>query len=474
MIRGRARLLRPNLPRNLLFLWACLSSAYALGAPDKPETAALRDYNVVIVDFDTLRADRLGALGNKRPLTPNLDALAARSYLFTAAVAQAPWTLPSTMSFFTSLYPHQHTVVNALAESTEQRKKGARLPSGITTMAQAFRGNGYDTAGFTGDAGVEAHFGFDEGFDLYFDSVAFGGFDTTFPMALDWLKSRQDRKFFLFIHGYDVHGEFQVPADFKSRFADPGYHGPFTGAISELWDLRKKNYLGDPIHLSTGDARFWMDRYDEKTLRADERFGRFWKEFSSLPAAKRTLLVVVSDHGEQFGEHGGLEHGMNLYDEVLRVLLIIHPPKGAGARIGGQVRLIDVLPTLTDWLGLQAAPQTRRQMQGTSLLPLMRGRPLPLDAFSETTFLYKTKKCSLRTSDGWKLVYDLDSLSPELYDLRRDPGEKRNVAVAEAGRVETLTRRLLKWSTSSASDSYSLQPSSAADQPNASRPILRP
>ena len=452
MIRGLARLVRPNLPRNLLFLWACLSSVHALAAANKPETSSLRDYNVVIVDFDTLRADRLGALGNKRPLTPNLDALAARSYLFTAAVSQAPWTLPSTMSLFTSVYPHQHTVVNALAESAEQRKKGARLPSGITTMAQVFRSNGYDTAGFTGDAGVEAHFGFSDGFDTYFDSVTFGGFDTTFPMALDWLKSRRDRKFFLFIHGYDVHGEYRLPADFKSRFADPDYHGPFTGAVSELWDLRKKTLDGAAIQLSTGDARFWMDRYDEKTLRADERFGRFWKEFSSLPAAKRTIVVVLSDHGEQFGEHGGLEHGMNLYDEVLRVLLIMHPPKGAGARIGGQVRLIDVLPTLTDWLGLQVAPETRRQMRGTSLLPLMQRRPLSLDAFSETSFLYKTKKCSLRTSDGWKLVYDLESLSPELYNLRLDPGEKHNLAAAEAETVKALTSKLMKWNESSLSE----------------------
>jgi choline-sulfatase len=463
MIRGLARVVRPRPLRNLLFLWACLAPVFVHAATNTSSgTAPLRDYNVVIVDFDTLRADRLGALGNKRPLTPNLDALAARSTLFTNAVAQAPWTLPSTMSFFTSVYPHQHTVVNALAVSSALRKEGARLPGGISTMAQVFQYNDYATAGFTGDAGVERHFGFGNGFDLYFDSITFGGFDTTFPQALDWLKSHQDKKFFLFIHGYDVHGEFKVPDDFKSRFADPAYRGPFTGSGKELWDLRKKVLQGEAIQISTGDARFWMDRYDEKTLRADERFGRFWKEFSSLPAAKRTILIVMSDHGEQFAEHGGFEHGMNLYDEVLRVLLIMHPPKGGAARIDGQVRLIDVMPTLTDWLGLTVAPADQRQMQGTSLLPLMRGRPLPLDAFSETTFLFKTNKRSLRTHDGWKLIYDLDSLSPELYDLRRDPGEKRNVAVQEAATAKSLIERLMKWSETSLSDDYSLSRSSAA------------
>jgi arylsulfatase A-like enzyme len=435
----------------LALLWACLSSATAplWAAEAAPKSAALRDYNVVIVDFDTLRADRLGSLGNPRPLTPNLDALAAHSYLFTAAVAQAPWTVPSTMSFFTSLYPHQHGVVNKFSVFTEDRKELARLPRRFSTLAQVFQRNGYATAGFTGDAGVEANFGFGNGFDVYLDTITFGGLDTAFPQALDWLKSHQDRKFFLFIHGYDVHGQFPVPEDFKSRFADPGYHGPFTGLESEFLDLRMKTIKGEQISISTADARFWMDRYDEKTVRADERFGRFWKEFSALAAAKRTLLVVMGDHGEQFYEHGGFDHGMNLYDELLRVPLIISVPQGAAARIDGQVRLIDVMPTLTDWLGLPVDTGTRRQVQGTSLLPLMQGRPLALDAFSETSFLLQTEKCSLRRSDGWKLIFDLENLSGELYDLRRDPGEKHNLIDQQVQTAKDMTQRLLKWNESS-------------------------
>ncbi|MFI5361132.1 MAG: sulfatase [Elusimicrobiota bacterium] len=432
-------------------LCALLWSAVPLrAAPVSASTSSVRGYNVVIVDFDTLRADRLGALGNPRPLTPNLDALAARSYLFTAAVAQAPWTLPSTMSFFTSLYPHQHSVINKFSLFTEERKELARLPRRFTTMAQVFKSNGYAAAGFTGDAGVEGNFGFDRGFDVYFDSVTFGGLDTTFPLALDWLKAHQDEKFFLFIHGYDVHGQFPLPEDFKSRFADPAYRGPFTGAEDEFLDLRMKTIKGEDISISTADARFWLDRYDEKTVRADERFGRFWKEFSALAAAKRTILVVIGDHGEQFGEHGGFDHGINLYDEILRVPLIIHAPQDVPARIDSQVRLIDVMPTLTDWLGLTTDAPTRRQMQGTSLRPLMEGRPQALDAFAETSFLLQAEKCSLRTSDGWKLIYDLESLTPELYDLRGDLREKKDVAAERPELVKDLTARLMKWNQASA------------------------
>ncbi|HXT01602.1 MAG TPA: sulfatase [Elusimicrobiota bacterium] len=426
----------------------CLVLLFA-ATPSRAAAASLAGDNVIVVDFDTLRAD---ALENPRGLTPNLDALAARSFRFTTAVAQAPWTLPSTMSFFTSLYPHQHGVLNKYAVFSEDRKELARLPSRFSTMAEVFRRSGYATAGFTGDAGVGSEFGFGRGFDVYFDSVSFGGFDTTFPLALNWLKDHSDRKFFLFIHGYDVHGQFPLPAGFRSRFADPAYRGPFTGAESEFLDLRMKTIKGEPISISTGDARFWRDRYDEQTLRADERFGRFWKEFGALAVSSRTVVVIMGDHGEQFGEHGGFDHGMTLYDELLRVPLIIGVPGAAPERIDAQVRLIDVLPTLVDWLGLSADSQTRRQMQGASLVPLTRGRPLALDAFAETSFLLQTEKCALRTSDGWKLVYDFETLDSELYDLRRDPGEKRDLRRERLDVAKTLAERLLRWNAARAPD----------------------
>jgi arylsulfatase A-like enzyme len=339
-------------------------------------------------------------------------------------------------------------VENKYSVFTPERKTLSRLPRRFSTMAQVFRRNGYATAGFTGDAGVGSGFGFSEGFDVYLDSVSFGGLDASFPLALDWLKTHQDRRFFLFIHGYDVHGQFPEPAGFKSRFADPGYRGRFTGGESEFLDLRMRTIKGEPISISTGDARFWMDRYDEKTVQADERFGRFWKAFSALPAAKRTIVVVMSDHGEQFGEHGGFDHGMNLYDELLRVPLIVRAPQGPAARIDGQVRLIDVMPTLADWLGLKATEATRRQMQGTSLLPLMAGRPLALDAFSETSFLLQTEQWSLRAADGWKLIDDLESLTPQLYDLRRDPKETRDLAAERPDLAKAMTAKLAAWSRS--------------------------
>lgn len=431
-----------------LMLLAAARCPAAAPAPDAAPGSQAGD-NVLIIDFDTLRADGLGCLGQRRPLTPNLDALAARSYLFTDAVSPSAWTLPATMSFFTSLYPHQHTVTNKFSLFTETRKEIARLPARFTTMAEVFKRNGYQTAGFTGDAGVEARFGFGRGFDVYFDSVSFGGFDRSFPMALDWLKTHQDGKYFLFVHGYDVHGQYPEPPDFSSRFAK-GYRGPFTGAESEFLDLRMKTIKQEPIDITAADAQFWRDWYDEKILRADERFGRFWREFSALPSAKKTIVIVIADHGEQFYEHGGFDHGMTLYEETIRVPLLLHAPDGAGAKIGAQASLIDVMPTILDWLGLTLPGGVRRQMQGQSLLSAMAGQPRERDAYAETSFLLQSERRMLRTAAGWKLIYDLQTLTPELYDLRRDPGEKVNLAEKEKGRLKDLSDRLFAWMRSPA------------------------
>ena len=214
----------------LLYLGA---AAQAAAVP--PDAAALRDYNVIIVDFDTLRADRLGALGNPRPLTPNLDAVAAKSYLFTGAVAQAPWTLPSTMSFFTSLYPHRHSLVNKFSLFTEERKELARLPRRFTTLTQVFARNGYATAGFTGDAGLEAHFGFGNGFDTYFDSVTFGGLDLTLPLAWDWLQTHQDRKFFLFVRATTCTGSSRCRPASRAASPIPTMTVPSWASTASSW-----------------------------------------------------------------------------------------------------------------------------------------------------------------------------------------------------------------------------------------------
>ena len=407
-------------------------------------------YNVVLIGFDTLRADHTGFGGYSRPVTPNLDRLSGKSCVFTQAVTQAPWTLPSFMSIFTSLYPHDHRMVNKFASFASEHMELSKLSSSIVTLAQVFKENGFATAAFTGGAGVKGDFGFKNGFDLYSDSRTFGGFRDTVPQAAAWLRKPRAAPFFLFLHGYEAHGQYPVSPDFKSRFADPRYLGRFKGTPEESRALRIQTVKNEPIVVSTADVRFLMDRYDERILRGDEQLGRFLETLRELKLDGRTVIVALSDHGEQFDEHGGFDHGTNLYEELIHVPLLIHVPSQAPSRVDSQVRLIDVMPTLIDLLHLRISQGARRQMEGVSLKPLMDGKPLDIDAFSETDFLLHVFKRSLRTNPGWKLIYDINMDGEdrdELYDLKKDPREKYDLVKRSPGASGSLKEKLLHLMT---------------------------
>lgn len=414
----------------------------ALPAARAAEPAG-RGMNVILVCLDTLRADRVG--GSRR-LTPELDRFAADSLNFTNAISQAAWTLPSIMTVFTSLYPHQHTLQNKYSVFLENHRELARLPDRFTTLGEVFRSNGYQTAAFTGGAGVGGAFGFARGFEVYSDSTPFAGTDATYPRALDWIANNRGRRFFLFVHGYDVHGQYRELESQTGRFADPDYSGPYRGSREEFLELRMKTIEGKTIAMGKTDVRIWTNRYDEQVRRADERFGRFLKKLrEDRKLMRRTVIAVFSDHGEQFYEHGGFDHGMNLYDETIRVPLILFVPGRKGRRIASQVRLIDVMPSLLELAGLRTDAGLKKQMKGTSLVPLMDGERLELDAFAETEFLLHSFQRALRTHDGWKLIYDAMNEERRLFHIASDPGERRDLFKNRPKRAAEMESRLLRW-----------------------------
>ena len=408
-----------------------LALAFALALLAGP--AAARP-DVLLVDFDTLRADRVGASNGRPSLTPNLDAFARGAYRFTGAVSQAPWTLPATLSLFTSMHPQSHSVINKFDlsgadESIKRLRVTARLPARLRTLAQVLKSGGYDTGGFTGGAGVGGHFGFSRGFDVYDDTVTFGGFDRSLPLTQEWIARRSTAPWFAFAHGYDVHGQFR-------NLTDAARHKEFMA-------LRDKTLAGEPVLVSSEAARAWAARYDEQVRASDAAFGACMKAFDASPRAASAIVVVLGDHGEQLYEHGGFDHGTTLYDESLRVPLLMRIPGRRGGTVAAQVRLIDVMPTLIELTGAPSLGVTA-QMEGVSLVPLLDGKPLPLDAYSETDFALNASKRSLRTAEGWKLILDMRTLAGELYDLRADPGEKADVSDREPAKALELTQKLLR------------------------------
>jgi arylsulfatase A-like enzyme len=422
----------------------------------KLKNGAYAGYNVLFISFDALQAAHVSHLGYFRQTTPAIDAIAAEGFSFKNAISQASWTVPASMTWFTSLYPSEHRCINKYSEYTEKEKiltNLKQLSPEVVTLAEVLKKYGYTTAGFNGDAGVGGHLGFNQGFDVYLDGSRFGGMDKSIPKALEWLKENHKKKFFLFVHGYDCHGQFDPPDGFNKRFVGPNYKGPLVGGKAEQERLREEGLDKGSVTLSDEDVKFWRALYDEKINDVDARFRKFMEEFEKLGLLDKTIIILVSDHGTEFYEHKRFDHGFSLYDELLHTLLVFRLPKAQGNRmIEDQVRGLDVMPTLFDLLGIKPSGKVNRQMRGVSLLPLMHGAHMDLPACSETDYRLVTHKRSIRTNDGWKFIYTMETGQKELYNLKQDPGELDNLVEKEPRAAYEMEQKLFQWLKSMGQD----------------------
>ena len=413
-----------------------------------------KGYNLILIAFEPLGANHMSCYGYKRKTSPNLDAFARDATLFENAVSPSSWSLPVFMSWFTSLYPSEHKVTNQYSKYTKTEKVPANLfalSPGVVTMPQVLKQNGYRTAGFTGGASLAGKFGFSRGFDTYYDKENFAGFDSLMPKAAAWLKRNGGQKFFLFLQGYDVHGRFPLDKRNLQKFLGDDYHGTYTGTKEEYWQLRNRSVNEGRFPMTKEDIRFWKAVYDTKIFAADKRFGSFIKQLKNLNLLDNSIIIVSAGSGNEYHEHGRIDHGFSLYDELLHVPLIIRIPKRHG-KVSQLVRTLDIMPTVLDLLDLQVKPAVAKQpydndrmrMQGVSLVPAMRGKYMSLDGVSETDYLLHSFKRSIRTSDGWKFILSLDTDKRELYNLKDDPGEQKNVIQENGRKAYELEQGLFK------------------------------
>lgn len=430
---------------------ACL--AYWQWGPrfEAPDPATLpmkyKDCNVLLVSFDALQAAHVGCLGNPRKVTPTLDKIAGQSFNFSRCYSVASWTVPASMTWFTGVYPSEHGLTNKFVTYQPPVTKLANLKElspNIITLAEVMKANGYATAGFTGNAGVSGGFGYEQGFDLYYhERDKFGGLDCSIAKALAWLKENRDRKFFVFLHGYDCHGQHSPGGGFDYRFVDKNYDRRFTGSEQEHERLREEGLDKGRLDLREEDVRFWRAIYDEKINRADDRFAGFLREFTKLGLTDKTLLVLTSDHGTEYFEHGRIDHGFTLYDEQLHVPLFVRlPGQKAGKAISDRVSSIDVMPTILDLTDAKIPAPVQKQLRGKSLASAFRGEPVKRDVFAETDYREYTYQRAIVAPDGWKLIYTLENKSRQLYNQNDDPGETKNLAEIERKRADELERRL--------------------------------
>lgn len=396
--------------------------------PGEPRRPPAR--HVILISIDTLRADHLGCYGYPAPVSPSIDRFRGDAVLVRHTIAQAPSTLSSHASLFTSLLPRHHGASFAA---------GTALPASMTTLAEVLREQGFATAAFHNAGQLRAGLGLGQGFELY-RRVRRNRFATVVERALQWLDRLGDRPFFLFLHTYEVHHPYE-PQPRYLQALDADYAGPLPAQIP-LQLLQRIN-RGE-IPFDARDLDHVVAAYDAEIRSMDEAFGRLVAELRQRGLYDRALIVLTSDHGEEFGEHGRVGwHSHTLYDELLKVPLLIKLPAGdgagggkgeaAGATVEAQVRLIDVAPTVLEGAGVPI-PEV---FAGESLLPLLDpAGPSHRPAVSQIdTPRGVPASVSIRTR-RWKLW------DRRLFDLEQDPEETFDVSILHPERVLSLREAL--------------------------------
>jgi arylsulfatase A-like enzyme len=299
--------------------------------------------NLVLISLDTLRADHLGAYGYERPTSPNLDRFMEEGILFERAFAPSSWTTPSHASVFTGHHPLVHGAGGP---------RGFRLEGRFSTLAELARRQGYQTAAFTEGAAVAGQLGFYQGFEAYANGTMqsprpMATAEKTFSRAMAWLERHGALPFLLFVHTYEIHWPYRAPAPYAQMFTGEGMAVLTPGQVSDAFFIRSK--------LDESQKASMEAAYDEGIAYTDAVVGSFLDGLRREGLLANTIVVIFSDHGEAFWEHGDTLHGLTLYDEQLHVPLFIrlpgeHPPQ---ARIERQVALVDVFPTLAELLGFE-------------------------------------------------------------------------------------------------------------------------
>ena len=371
--------------------------------------------NVVVISIDTLAAGHLGLYGYPRDTSSNLDRYAANAVVFENAYSTAPKTAESHMSIFTSLYPSVHQVFTISDPS-----RLTVLDDRIVTLPEILQRNGYTTVGFHGGGHVDGQLGFSAGFDRYHKGAQ--------RTAVEWLwRNAKKNKFFLFYHTYRVHDPYTPTPPYDRRF-DPDYEGPIVhdmkalmgAADSEEWIDYSRIFWQMVDESDAEEVAHVVALYDAEIAEMDEDLADLLNAIDRY--APGTIVIILSDHGEEFGQHGAFTH-RQLYGEVLHVPLIIrHPELRGGRRIAERVSLIDLAPTILEMLSIPPIGQ----FQGRSLLDRIDREGEPRPVFSEFPL---QKQLALIDRD-WKLIST--SEREEFYELGRDPEERRDLRRLEA------------------------------------------
>ncbi len=399
--------------------------------------------NVVLIVVDALRADRVGASRNGQPLTPFLDEFSRAAAVFEHAVTACTWTRPSIASLFTSLHVDTHQVYFDNNPDTPEHPTADALSKDLETAAEFLREQGYRTAGVQTNGNLKPLFGFDQGFDTYEYLADAPGAAIT-NMALNTLETLSG-PFFMYVHYIDPHLPYIPPDTYRKLLGWPPAISPeemaivTDGFIEYLWDYMnaatgRKSTSYTPLSDEAKEAVRLL--YDAEVRYADDEMRRFVSELQSR--FPDTYIIITADHGEELWDHNYLGHGLAMYEETLRVPLIIAGPGIAPGRFPQTVSLVDLLPTMATWLQLPPRPF----WQGRDVFAPPPETPRPFFSYTEGPWPGWNTKKEMVLVGNEKLIANRINDTVELFDVIQDPPEQHNFSKDRPEQVKAFLKLL--------------------------------
>ncbi len=385
-------------------------------------------HDIILISVDTLRSDQLGCYGNSSVYSPALDEFSRNAVLFQTTIVQAPWTLASHAGMLTSQYPITHK-----ANITD-----SRLSEDALTLAEHLKSHGYTTIAVVSNPYLNPRFGFNQGFDYYADMGKLDG-SHAFERVISVIKEKKEAgALFVFFHLNDPHMPYSAPSPY-AKAHDPQYDGNIDGSVETI--IR---YMSTPMEHR--DLNHLLNLYRDEITFSDAQISRFLYALNNFNILKDALIVITSDHGEEFKEHGLLEHNQKLYDESLLAPLIVKfpdslPRESKSKIFEAQVKSIDIFPTVLDALNIPWPDEA--EIQGISLFPYIQkaGRVKVIPENEYVISESANSECISFRSKDLKFIFDRRSGKKELYDLRNDPLETINIADDRGDIVNELQRR---------------------------------
>lgn len=387
---------------------------------------APRPRNVLMVLVDTLRADRLSPYNPEtRVQTPGLDAFVESASTFAHAHSQENWTKPSVATLLSGLMPWEHTATG----------QSSVVPRSVELLPEVLQAQGFATASFISNGYVSDRFGFDQGWDTYRNYLREGRRNRAENVAADvlgWLDQRTDEEpFFAYVHTIDPHVPYRPPQRFLELYGDSSYRGPVDFRLDST--LLENVKLGR-VRLNPRDREHLQALYDGEITYHDVHFRAILDGLERRGVADDTLVVVTSDHGEEFWDHGSVGHGHSVYEELLHVPLFVKLPGAPARRVEASVGLVDVMPTILEALGIDAPDE----MSGRSFLAELRGAGDDAPRASVSGFMENWRTV---TDSRFKLIVR-PRRAGQLYDLKEDPNETDDLAEASPWTVRYLREQL--------------------------------